>query len=155
LQDADARDVTQLVLVRLARRLATFRFDPARSFHGWLRTLTQHARSDFLSDRHRPGLGVGGAAADHALASLEARPDREQRLVEAFDLELLETATARVRARLEPSTWDAFRLTALEGVATDEAARRLHKNVATVYVARSKVLRLLQEEVRRLCADRG
>src|SRR5439155_700756 len=89
----------------------------------------------------------------HALATLEARADLGQHLAEAFDLELLAAAMARVRGRLAPATWEAFRLTALEGIAPDEAARRLHKRTATVYVARSKVQRLLQEEVRRLGAS--
>src|SRR5262249_49682883 len=38
LQDADAQDVTQEVLVILARRMATFDYDPARSFRAWLKT---------------------------------------------------------------------------------------------------------------------
>src|SRR5260370_37527548 len=59
LQDADAEDATQTVLVRLAQRLGTFAYDPARSFRGWLRTLTQHAWSDFLKRRERGGRGSG------------------------------------------------------------------------------------------------
>ena len=36
LQEADAEDVTQDVLLRLAQKLGTFQYDPARSFRGWL-----------------------------------------------------------------------------------------------------------------------
>jgi RNA polymerase sigma-70 factor (ECF subfamily) len=53
LQEADAEDVTQMVLVRLAERLRTFAYDPSRSFRGWLRTLTRHAWSDFVAARQR------------------------------------------------------------------------------------------------------
>ena len=74
--------------------------------------------------------GAGGDHTPHALATLEARADLGQHLAEAFDLELLETAMATVRGRLAPGTWEAFRLTALEGVAAAEAARRLRKKVA-------------------------
>jgi RNA polymerase sigma-70 factor (ECF subfamily) len=152
LQDADAHDVTQQVLLRLASRLTTFRYDPTRNFHAWLHTLTQNARSDFLSDRRRFGQGAGGGHTPHALAALEARADLLHHLGEVFDLELLESAMAHVSARLEPDTWEAFRLTAVEGVRPEEAALLLRKRTATVYVARSKVLRLLREEVRRLGA---
>src|SRR4051812_26981460 len=47
LQESDAEDVTQDVLLRLATRMREFRYDPSRSFRGWLKTLTRHAWSDF------------------------------------------------------------------------------------------------------------
>src|SRR5262245_46437929 len=46
LQQADAEDVTQNVLLRLATKLRTFTYDPKRSFRGWLRTVTRNALSD-------------------------------------------------------------------------------------------------------------
>ena len=55
LQEADAEDVTQMVLVRLAQRMRAFAYDPSRSFRGWLRTLTRHAWSDFVHAAGRPG----------------------------------------------------------------------------------------------------
>jgi DNA-directed RNA polymerase specialized sigma24 family protein len=51
LQEADAEDVPQNVLVRLARTLRSLGYDPARIFRGWLRLITQHALADFLADR--------------------------------------------------------------------------------------------------------
>src|SRR5947209_6861312 len=55
LQDADAQDVTQIVLVKLATQMRTFAYEPTKSFRGWLRTLTQHAWSDFMAARARAG----------------------------------------------------------------------------------------------------
>jgi RNA polymerase sigma-70 factor (ECF subfamily) len=52
--------------------------------------------------------------------------------------------------RIEPRTWDAFVLTAVEGLSGAEAASRLGMQVGTIYVARGKVQKLLQDEVRRL-----
>src|SRR5436853_119899 len=59
LQDADAEDVTQDVLLRLARTLRSFAYDPSRSFRGWLRTVTHNAYADFLADGRRPDSGSG------------------------------------------------------------------------------------------------
>jgi len=39
LQDADAQDVTQDVLLEIARKVRDFHFDPTRSFRAWLKTL--------------------------------------------------------------------------------------------------------------------
>jgi RNA polymerase sigma-70 factor (ECF subfamily) len=148
LQDADARDVTQQVLLRLARKLADFTYDPQRSFRAWLRTLTHHAWQDLLADRRRPGQSTGNVL-DH-LSTLEARDDLLHRLEEDYDLELLHIAMTTVEARVEAGTWRAFQLTAIDQVPAVEAAGILGKNVASVYVARSKVQRLLREEIARL-----
>jgi RNA polymerase sigma factor (sigma-70 family) len=41
LQDADAQDVTQMVLLKLAEQMRTFAYDASQSFRGWLRALTR------------------------------------------------------------------------------------------------------------------
>jgi RNA polymerase sigma-70 factor (ECF subfamily) len=148
LQDSDAQDVTQQVLLKLATKLPEFRYDPSRSFRSWLRTLTYHAWADFLSERET--MATGHPAEWASLATAEAREDLLRRIEDEFDLELLEQAMARVRGRVEPGTWEAFRLTALEGVPAAEAARRLGKQVANVYVLRSNVQKLLQAAVAEL-----
>src|SRR5262245_36789255 len=88
LQAADADDVTQMVLVRLAVKMRGFVYDPSRSFRGWLRTLTRHAWSDFVSDRQRVVSGSGDSSILSALHSVEARDDLEKRFEDLFDLEL-------------------------------------------------------------------
>ena len=55
-----------------------------------------------------------------------------------------------MRLRVHQHAWEAFRLTALEGNSGAEAAARLGMRVATVFVARSKVQKMLQDEVRKL-----
>ena len=150
LQEADAEDVTQDVLLRLASKMRDFAYDPSRRFRGWLRTLTHHAWSDFLLDRKRPGAGSGDSQVTQALEQVEARDDLTRRLDEEFTHALLEEASARVRLRVQGHTWEAFRLTAVEGKSGAEAAALLGIRVATVYVARSKVQKMLQDEVRKL-----
>ncbi len=152
LPDVDAEDVTQNVLVLLARKMSTFVYDPARSFRGWLKTLTRHAWSDYLRDRER---GIRGSA-DSAVASLlqtqEAREDLVERLNAEFDLELLDEAMLRVRLRVEPKTWEAFRLTALDGLSGSAVAEQLAIPVATVFKYRSRVQKMLQEILQKLDA---
>jgi RNA polymerase sigma-70 factor (ECF subfamily) len=150
LQEADAQDVTQMVLVRLAAKLRTFVYDPGKSFRGWLKTLARHAWSDLVSDRRRAVEGSGGTGMFEVLHSVEARDDLEQRLEEAFDLELLQVATANVRERVEAHTWEAFKLTALDGLSGAEAAARLGMPVASVFKAKSNVQKWLREEIDRL-----
>jgi RNA polymerase sigma-70 factor (ECF subfamily) len=150
LQTADVEDVVQTVLLNLAARMRSFVYDPGRSFRAWLKTLTQHAWSDFISQRQRGGRGTGAVPGDDPLGTLPARDDLQARLAEAFDLELLELATARVRERVAANTWEAFRLTALEELSGAEAGVRLGMQVAAVFKAKSNVQKLLQEELRTL-----
>jgi RNA polymerase sigma-70 factor (ECF subfamily) len=153
LQDADAEDVTQMVLLKLAAKMRDFAYDPSKSFRGWLRTLTRHAWSDFVAARGRAGRGSGDSSAGECLLTLPARDDLVARLEGQFDQEVLEEASARVRLRVQADSWEVFRRTALEGEPAAEVARQLGKQLAAVFKARKRVQKLLQEEVRRLEGD--
>src|SRR5262249_26821204 len=106
--------------------------------------------NDLLAQQQRAIAGSGDTAVFEQLHTVEAREDLERRLEEAFDLELLQLATARVRERVEPRTWQAFQLTALDGLSGAEAAGRLGMAVGTVFKAKSTVKKLLQEEIDQL-----
>jgi RNA polymerase sigma factor (sigma-70 family) len=150
LQEADAQDVTQTVLVKLAEKMRSFSYDPAKSFRAYLKTLTNYALCDFLESRKRPGVAGGGSQVLDLLQTIEARADLVEQLKTAFDHELLDEAMERVRERVEPHTWEAFRLTAVEGLSGAEVAQKLAIKVATVFKARSKVQQMLQVEMRKL-----
>jgi RNA polymerase sigma-70 factor (ECF subfamily) len=150
LQDADAEDVTQDILVKLVQKLRAFTYDPSRSFRGWLKTVAHHAWRDFADSRRHAQRASGDRQVRDLLYTIQAREDLTQKLEEAFDLEILEMAKVRVRLRVAPHTWEAFRLMALEGLPVDEVAARAHLKVAMVYVAKSKVQKILLEEIGRL-----
>jgi RNA polymerase sigma factor (sigma-70 family) len=149
LQDADAEDLTQDILMKLAQKLPSFAYDSSRSFRGWLKTVAHHAWRDF-DDRRHTRQAAGESRVQDLLLTLEAREDLARKLEEAFDLELLEAAKALVRLRVAPHTWEAFRLMAIEGLPVAEVAARVHLQVAMVYVAKSKVQNMLREEIGKL-----
>jgi RNA polymerase sigma factor (sigma-70 family) len=146
LQAADADDVTQDVLVKLLAAMRKFQYDPSRSFSGWLKSVTHNAWNDFCNDRRKepgqiaPGISIAELAA--------ARVDFEHQIESLFDRDLFETAMRRVAKRVKPVTWDAFRLTALEGLSGQEVGQRLRIPMAHVFVAKNRVQKLLQGEIR-------
>ncbi len=152
LQDADAQDVAQEILLKLARNLRTFAYNPQSSFRGWLKTVAHHAWRDFV-DGQRLRRPIGDEHTWELLQSVEAREDLIQKLEEAFDHELLDAAKVQVQLRVAPHTWEAFRLVAIEGLPVAEVAARVHMQVAMVYVAKSKVQKMLQEEIQKLGAN--
>jgi RNA polymerase sigma-70 factor (ECF subfamily) len=152
LQDADAEDVAQEILLKLARALRDFTYNPQRSFRGWLKTVAHHAWRDFVDGQHR-ARPITDERIRELLQSVEAREDLIQKLEEAFDYELLEAAKVQVRLRVAPHTWEAFRLVAIEGLPVAEVATRVHMQIAMVYVVKSKVQKMLQKEIQKLEAN--
>ena len=153
LQDADAEDVTQVVLLILAEKMRDFRYDPNGSFRAWLKTVAHHAWSKYLASQQRPGRGSGDSDMVPVLESLAARDDLATRLEEEFDRELLDLAMLRVAQRVEPHTWRAFQMLAIDGLSGAEAAAQLGMQVGMVYVAKGRVQKLLQAEI--LLLERG
>jgi RNA polymerase sigma factor (sigma-70 family) len=149
LQESDAQDVTQAVLLKLNGLMATFAYDPSRSFRGWLKTLTHHAWRNLEAESKRVGLGSGGRMGEF-FDNLQAGDDLVEHLEEESRRELMDQAMVLVRSRVEPRTWDAFRLTAMEGCSGAAAAAQLEMKIARVYVAKSEVKKMIREEIRKL-----
>jgi RNA polymerase sigma-70 factor (ECF subfamily) len=150
LQEADCQDVTQTVLVKLLKAMQSFRYDPSQKFRAWLKTVTHHAWQDLVRTRRKTVEGENAAGDDDPLQALAARDDLEAQVEAAYKQELMECALVRVRSRVQPLTWDAFRLTALEGLPGARASAQLGMAVTSVYKAKSNVLKLLEAEVQRL-----
>lgn len=151
LQDADARDVTQDVLLKLAGAMRNFTYDASGSFRAWLKTLTRHAWTDFLANRQRKlAQGSGESQVLECLQTVAAGEDLVRHLEQEFDQELLEEAERRVQARVDVPTWQAFCLTAKEQLSGAEVSQRLGLSVAAVFKYKSRVLKMLQDEVRGL-----
>ena len=59
------------------------------------------------------------------LENIEARDDLAKEFEQEYSRQLLAEAMARVRLRVAPPTWEAFRLTALDGLPGAAAGQRL------------------------------
>jgi RNA polymerase sigma-70 factor (ECF subfamily) len=75
LQQADAEDVTQQVLLKLVNKMRSFSYDPSRSFRAWLKTVTHHAWRDFVEGRTQAGTGSGDTRVLEQLQTVPARDD--------------------------------------------------------------------------------
>ena len=127
--------------------MKTFQYDPGRSFRAWLKTVTQNAWTDFVRSHRREST----EDPDRFRALLDSRAaldDLEARMEDAFDRELLDLAMRRVERRVKPANWRAFQLTAIEQRAGADAAQELGITVARVFIAKHRVQRMLEEEVR-------
>jgi RNA polymerase sigma-70 factor (ECF subfamily) len=143
LQDADAADVTQDVLAKVARAIRNFEYQPQRGrFRDWLGAVT---RSQLARFHARLGKDVKPAGEEQL--ETVAGPSADAEWGDQFNARILEVALERVRPSFEPSTWQAFEQSWLRERPADEVAAELGLPVAKIYVARSRVLKRLREEV--------
>lgn len=152
LQTVDAEDVTQNVLTQLSRQMRRFEHDPTKgSFRGWLKTIAYRAWCDFLDQRRRQDdQGSGDTAVLQMLSTVEAREHLLNQMEEEWNRELLEQAMDQVRQRVQPHTWEVFRLMTQENFTGPEVAEKLEMNVGAVWVAKSKVQKMIYQVVREL-----
>jgi RNA polymerase sigma-70 factor (ECF subfamily) len=152
LQDADAADLTQDVLRAVAGAAGRLEYDPARgSFRSWLFRVVRNRLRDFLASRQRRLQGTGDSAAQQLLQEQSAPEDDVEVLWQReYERRLFAWAVEQVRGDFQEVTWRAFWLTAVEGKSGKEAARMLGLSVAAVYLAKSRVLARLKEQIRHL-----
>jgi RNA polymerase sigma-70 factor (ECF subfamily) len=152
LQDADAADLTQEVFLALAGAAGRWRYDPGRGpFRGWLYGVTRKKLARFLGRRRTQAVGSGDS---DALQRLAEQPSPATDLEDSWEREFRQVVFNLAADAVQPSftapTWQAFWRTAVEGESPAAVAAALGLSVGAVYVARSRVLARLTEEIRRL-----
>ena len=156
LQEADARDVVQEVLLAVHAALRDLadgpEFGGPGAFRAWLGRVAFHKSVDAVRRRAaaaKLGAAAGGTAGlgllaavpdgDAADAAADADPDEVERRRWAFCV-----AAGRVEAEVEPHTWAAFAGTAVDGRPAAEVAAELDMTVGAVYAAKCRTLARLR-----------
>jgi RNA polymerase sigma-70 factor (ECF subfamily) len=170
LNDAEAQDVVQETVVVVARRIEEFDPDPRRgSFKSWLlgqarwrigdqfRARKRHARlASGLTALAGEELLVGGDANENALSERVVDPagDRLEKLWnDEWEQHVLRTAVERVKAQVSVKQFQMFELHVQQGLSVGDTAKAVGTTRAAVYMAKSRVGRLLKHEVKTLRAD--
>ena len=143
LADDDAADLVQDVLLTLLRELPKFQYDAGRSFRGWLKTVT--------INKHRERQRKRTPAVLDPQAEALAKMADDGELAEFWEAEyrqnLVRKALVIMQAEFEPTTWRACWEHTVSGKTAAEVARELGLSEGAVYVAKSRVLRRLRQEL--------
>ena len=149
LQDADAQDVAQDILIRVAAAIERYEPQPGVRFRHWLRRVASNAILTSLQRQPRD-LGTGGTDIHEIVSQQPDLPHLEAELETELLREMYLRAAAVVRTEVNAETWRAFDLTTLQGVSCEEAAVTIGKSVGTVYAARSRIIKRLREQLERM-----
>lgn len=151
LNDAEAQDVVQEVILQVSRQIGEFRYDPRRSFKGWLLRTTHWKVVDQFRRRGRAptppdtaGRSAGTFPDESLPPELEAYWDAE------WEAALWRTALAWLKQQVSDEQFQIFDLHVLKERPVLEVARALGVAPATVYVVKHRLSRLLKPELARL-----
>ncbi|MEO1525983.1 MAG: sigma-70 family RNA polymerase sigma factor [Planctomycetota bacterium] len=147
LQDADARELVQDVLISVAKSVKDWRADPSKGrFRAWLFRIARNRLIDHVRKR-RPDRASGLTEEFAEIGNALSRDSIEATLENEHRRELFRAAAALVREEVQPSTWEAFWKTYVDGLTSEETAHDLGITVGAVYIARSRVLHRLRQHI--------
>lgn len=149
LQESDAHDLVQDVLLRVARAIERYSPQDGVRFRHWLRRVITNAILSAISSTPRDE-AMGGS---DVLDLLHAQPFRIE-LTGELEYESLRERYLRaatiVKLDVNEETWAAFEMSVLQGLTCDETAKTLGKSIGMIYASRSRVLKRLQTEIQRI-----
>lgn len=146
--ETDAEDVVQEVLAIVVREMPNFHHDLRRgAFRRWLRNIMVNRLREFWRDRVVLRNNPQGMDPEILLAQLE---DPSSPLNDFWDREhdrqVLQRLMALLEPEFEPTTWQAFRLVAVEERSNLEAAQTLGISPNAVRIAKARVLKRMRQE---------
>src|SRR5262245_51821201 len=151
LQDADAADLMQDVMRSVSSAIGRLDYDRRQgTFRGWLFTITRNKVFNFLTARRGRPQGSGDTATNRLLETQPEANDGVDDWETEYQRRLASLAMEQVKPEFQATTWRAFWLTAVEGQPAAEAAQQTGLSPGAVYVAKSRVLARLKQEVESL-----
>ncbi len=154
MQDADADDLAQQVLLAIAGAIVRWDHDPDRAkFRTWLKRVTGNAILNAVT-RGVPDVGSG---AEQIRQFLEQRPadsgsDSDLLQIE-YRREVFSKAAEQIRSEFTDDTWLSFWLTAVDSRDVDDVAAELGRTRGSVYASRSRVMKRLRQAVEEITGD--
>jgi RNA polymerase sigma-70 factor (ECF subfamily) len=155
MQDADAQDLTQHVLITVARAIPRWQSNgEGTRFRRWLRRVTKNATINALTRKPRD-IAAGGSS---RINLLREHPEPDSEASEAIDWEsrreVYRLASLKLRREIQPETWEIFVRTVVDGESVQAVSIATGKSVGSIYVAKCRVLNRLRELVRELEDDK-
>jgi RNA polymerase sigma-70 factor (ECF subfamily) len=142
LQDQDADDLVQEVLILIVRKLPKFQYHSQGSFRGWMRAILINKWRD--RRERRKAVPLQGNMQPQAPGDSDNLEEREHQLY------ILGRALRLMASDFQPATWQAFWEIVVGGRPAAQVAAGLGITVDAVYHAKARVLRRLRQDLQGL-----
>ena len=155
-RSVEAHEVVQETVICVARQIEDFRADPgAGSFKGWLLTITRRRVVDQFRRRNEGRyVSAQDDGREELAPALNGSEPMSLQFEEYWQAEWEQTLVAAALDRLRPKVsakqFQIFDLIAIKEASVAEVSRALDVSPAQVYLARHRVGRLFEHEVREL-----
>lgn len=153
MQEIDARDVAQEVMIHVSKGIEQFRYDPQLGqFRSWLGTITHRV---ILKHRGKHARRTAATATGQLdwLATVESWQTVGELWLEVFAAHVYRTAVERIRLEFDQETWHVFNEIFVAEESPEKLAGELKRSIGWVYQAKSKVVRRLKQEILILAED--
>lgn len=152
LQEADAKDVVQEVLLAISKAIEYWQPDPEKGrFRDWLYRIARNLIVNHLTRRATRASSPGGTDIWQLFNSQQDPLVEPCPLTQSYELEyrreLFRYAADQVKQRVRPKTWQAFQLLSIDQVPLAQVAAQLQMSEGAVLVAKCRVLSRLREIV--------
>ena len=154
-QDADARELTQEVLLAVAKAIDQWDPDPERgSFRGWLFRIARNLMINFLTKKGRHPQGSGDTDFNRLLHEQPAADSQHSAYFDhEYKRQTFRWAAEQIRSEFQDNTWNAFWQTCVVGRPIKDVANDLKMSHGSIYVARSRVMARLRAKIEQLPED--
>jgi len=151
LRPEEKEDLVQDVLVSLFKGQERFCYDPRKGrFRDYLKKIIDRRAFDILRKRKPEQRELDALEADGAILTSTDQQRIEENWDRAWQRHLLSQALGMVRTEVTEKTYQAFEMYVVDEVDPKIVADTLHISVASVYVAKNRVLKRLRPILRRL-----
>jgi RNA polymerase sigma-70 factor (ECF subfamily) len=153
LTEVEASDALQETVMTVAREIREFKYDPARgSFKGWLLQRTRWRIGDQFRKRqwrlHQRLQETGKTDLIERVPDPASLEISESLWDEEWCRNLLAVAAERVKAKVEPRTWQIYQLYVQQEWPMAKVAKSLGISSTLVYVVKHRIEGMLRRELR-------
>ena len=146
LQDADAAELVQRVMLAVAKAVDRWEPNPERArFRTWLFRIANNEILKQIGRNRFPGSGDSRVQA--LLNEHPALDHSADELAKEYRRSVFRWAAQRIEQQVKPRTWLAFWRTAVAGEDVPAVALELEMSPGAIYIARSRIMARLRSEV--------
>lgn len=158
----EAEDIVQDTIVSVAKHMPTFQYDSSiGSFKTWLFNMTRWRMIDYLRKKHQTPSASSRHRADHSEPT-EEETHTIHRLMDPaskelyalwtreWDANLLDTAVAKIKRRVDPEKYQIFNFYVNKGWPVEKVAKHFDLTVDQVYLVKHRIADMIKDELRRI-----